>query len=116
MPNATKAFKSLDQMLKSEGWEVEKLVLTGDLSEALVKIAIEYASGKYDDLKLIPSDIARDGADWIPVHKSHILYVKRSKAYKEKLKENGESVLIATMCRYRDTNQEQPVPISGKNQ
>ncbi len=94
-------YGSLDEQLKSEGWEVEQFFPSNDdLPERLVETALDLARGKYLEIRLVPGDIARQGKDWLLTEQGHILYVKRTEEERAKDEKLGFKMILAP-CYYR---------------
>ncbi|MCK4552945.1 hypothetical protein KAT80_01960 [Candidatus Pacearchaeota archaeon] len=103
---------SLDKKLKRKGWKVVDCIRDEELPVKLCKIALEIARGNYDTVKLIPSDIAREGEEWIPKYPSHILYASGSKSLKKELDERGVYFYLSTLCVHQQTGELRKMPIN----
>ncbi|MBR9692088.1 hypothetical protein GOV06_04850 [Candidatus Woesearchaeota archaeon] len=104
--------KSLDAQLKVDGWKVEKIILNSEIAQKLALLAVEIAEGKkYDDVRVLPADLARQGEEWLLVEQAHLVYVKPSEEYIKKLK--GSVSMLSAECRpFDDEHRSQLIRIT----
>lgn len=68
--------KTLNAKLISDGFDVRASIPNEELPESLTELMIEFARGKYEDMQIVPSEIALGNYEWQLEKPSHIVYVK----------------------------------------
>jgi len=92
-------YKSLDQRLKAEGWEVASFYGSESITREMVGLCGDLMHDKYTYFCLVPAHLARDGEQWlIEDSAGHILYVKRSEEDKNKIAKERAVTLIQVLC------------------
>ncbi len=73
--------KTLNSRLFEEGFEAISVIPNDKLPERLTSTMIDLARGKYLKLRVIPGEIAFEGAEWQLETPSHIIYAKDNPEY-----------------------------------
>lgn len=69
---------TLNGRLYEEGWEGISSIPNERLPEELSRILVDFARGKYLDMKIIPGELVLEGSDFEFNTLSHIVYVKEN--------------------------------------
>lgn len=92
-------YKSLDQRLKAEGFEVAGFYSSDSITREMVGLSGDLVHDKYTDFCLVPAHLARDGERWLVEDSAgHILYVKRSEEEKIQRAKERAVTLIPVLC------------------
>ena len=68
--------KILNDVLFNQGFLAIDIIPNKDLPKRLSSFMLDYAGGKYNDVRVIPGELAFEGFEWQPVEPSHMIYVK----------------------------------------
>lgn len=107
-------YKSLHERLLEKGYVVDNYFQDNKLPEDLTVLALDLARGRYDQVRIIPADLALEGEKWIPTDKLHLVYATLSEAEK-KNREGTAYMLRMVMCRHADTGELNFVPFPEYN-
>lgn len=84
---ATSVEKTLNYELCEKGYETLRIIKNAQLPEDLSGVMLDYARGKYTDVRVVPAEIALAGSHLLPRDPSHVVYVKyneRHPSYEDK--------------------------------
>jgi len=75
--------KTLNGKLIEEGFSPLTVIQNKRLPERLSEILVELLKGPYEDIRIIPGEIALAGSIWQLKDPSHIVYVKDKRAKRD---------------------------------
>ncbi len=105
-------YKSLDQRLKAEGWEVATFYGSDSTLYGIAALTVDLANRKYADFCLVPAHLARDGEQWLTEDSAgHILYVRRSEEDRTVRAKEKAVTLVLVPCYFVDDGEKRILPI-----
>ncbi len=102
-------YKSLHERLLGEGFIVDNYFGNKNIPEGLNELALNIARGQYEQVRILPADIALQGETWMPTESYHLVYVTLSE---EEKKARGGTALMLRMveCENVHTGEVNRVP------
>lgn len=73
--------KTLNAEIIESGFKVVTCIPNRTLSEDIIPIMIEFARGKYTDIRIVPGEVALRGSLWTLEKESHIVYAKQNERF-----------------------------------
>ena len=99
-------YSTLDEQLKNEGWRATALIKHEHLTEGVIRSALDFERGKYDDFMIVPASLAIKGhPDMVPEGREHVVYAKLSKDYMKKIAQKKSVFLLMLECESKETGE-----------
>lgn len=94
----------LNAQMLNQGFSIRTCIFDTNLSKGLTNISVEQINGKFDDVRVIPGDLALKGSKVQLAHPCHIVYVKYNKDHREYFPGIEQSYTPSMFCGVENPN------------